>query len=114
MKKIDFDIIPLAIALMLIIISIILVFDSNSNPNLKHYLGLTSSLISILLYIRNRMAYYIVFAFSLLLGVFGLLDFYYISYKVGFGSFGVNPIYTILLIVHFAIAFQIAEKTESR
>lgn len=59
------------------------------------------------------MAYYLIFGLTLLAGIFGLLDFYFRTYEVGFGSFGINPIFVILLILHFAIGFHIAKKMDS-
>jgi len=113
MKKIDFDIIPLVISVLLVLVSLAVIFTSNYALSLKQYIGIGCVIISIYFYIKNRLAYYIVFGLTLLIGVFGLLDFYYSTIKVGFGSFGINPIMAGILILHIALAYQIAEKLDA-
>ena len=113
MKKLDFDIIPLVISAILILVSLVVISTSNYALNQKHYIGITCVLISIYLYIKNRMTYYLFFGLSLLVGVFGLLDFYYSTFKVGFGSFGFNPILSGLLVLHIALVFQVVEKLDA-
>jgi hypothetical protein len=113
MKKLDFDILPLMISAILILVSLSVISTSNYILNLKHYIGFGCFIISIFFYFKNRMVYYLIFGLTLLVGVFGFLDFYFHAYKVGFGSFGVNPIFVILLIIHSTIVFKIAEKLDT-
>ena len=114
MKKTDFDIIPLVISIILILISLAVISTSNYALSLKQYIGIGCVIISIYFYFKNRMTYYLVFGLTLLVGVFGLLDFYYSTFKVGFGSFGINPILVGLLILHIALAYQIVEKLDEK
>ena len=113
MKKIDFDIIPLVIAVVLILVSIVIVSISDYALSLKHYLWMGCVLISLFLYSKKRMLYYLVFGLTLLVGIFGLLDFYYSIFKVGIGNFGINPVMAGLLIAHVALVFQMAEKMDA-
>ena len=113
MKKIDFDIIPLALAVLLILFSLIIVTSSDYILSLKNYIGIGCVLVSIYLYFKKRMIYYLFFGLTLLIGVFGIVGFYYSSIQVGFGNFGINPIMTGLLVMHLALVFQIAEKMDT-
>jgi len=61
-------------------------------------------IIATVLYFKNRKIYFLFFAIVLTLGLFGLLDFYYRTYRVGFGEFGINPLYAALLILFFAFS----------
>ncbi|WP_298348309.1 hypothetical protein [uncultured Dokdonia sp.] len=113
MKKLDYDIIPLIISVVLILVSLFVVFTSKYVFDIKHYLGLTSVIISAYFYYKNRMTYYLVFGMSLLVGIFGLVGFYYSTFKVGFGSFGINPIMMGLLVLHISLIFQMVDKLDS-
>ena len=113
MKKLDFDFIPLGISIILILVSLVVISTSNNALSLKHYIGIGCVIISIHFYFKNRMTYYVVYGITLLVGIFGLLDFYYSTFKVGFGSFGINPISAGLLILHIALVFQIVDKLDS-
>ena len=112
MKKIDFDVIPLVISTILLLVSLYVFSTSNNVLSLEHYIGYTCFIVSVFLYFKNRLLYYVIFGLSLLAGLFGLIEFYFISYKVGFGSFGISPIFATLLILHLALAFEIAKKMD--
>lgn len=113
MKKIEFDIIPIVISTILIIISISVTLFSNYVLELKHFIGIICLSISIYLYFKKRKAYYIFFGFTLIAGLLNFLDFYYVNVKFGFGIFGLNPIFLLLLILLFSFAYYIAEKRDS-
>ncbi|WP_144800477.1 hypothetical protein [Maribacter sp. MAR_2009_72] len=110
MKKLDFDFIPLGISIILILVSLVVIATSNYALSLKNYIGIGCVVLSIYFYIKNRMTYYVLYGLTLLIGIFGLLDFYYSTFKVGFGSFGINPILAGLLILHIALVYQIVDK----
>ena len=114
MKKIELDIIPLFLSAVLIITSFIIVYSTNYAFTLKHYLGFAGFILSFYSYFRNRVLYFIVFTITLLAGLFGFIDFYYRSFMIGFGNFGVNPIFLILLIFLFVFIFYVAKKIDSQ
>lgn len=111
-KKINYDILPLVIAFVLMLISIIVVSTSNYVLSTKHFLGIGCLILSSFFYFKNRVAFYLIFGLVLLLGVFGPIDFYFRTYKIGFGSFGINPIFLGLLILHFALVLELAKKMD--
>lgn len=113
MKKLDFDIVPLVIVAILILITLYVISTSNYILSLKHYIGFTCFTISSFFYIKNRLAYYLIFGLTLLAGVFGLLECYFQTYKIGFGGFGISPVYITILIVHFTLAFEITKKNDA-
>ncbi len=54
-----------------------------------------------MLYFISKKIFIAVFALTLIAGLIGLLDFFYITYKVGFAGVGVNPIFIVLLVLFF-------------
>jgi hypothetical protein len=113
MRKIDVDIIPLLISAILIVVSIVVISTSDYALNVKHYIGFSCFVISTFFYFKNRIVYLVIFGLTNVAGVFGLLDFYYTTYRVGFGSFGINPIFILLLVLLFVFAYHIAKKLDS-
>jgi len=113
MKKIELDITPLAISTILLMISIAITLFSNYILSLEHYIGMFCLSISIFLYFTKRKIYYVFFGLSLLAGLIGYLDFYYVNYKFGFGIISFNPIFLLLIILLFIFAYYIADKRDS-
>ena len=113
MRKIETDIIPLVISIILVFTSMVIILSSEYIFNYKQYIGIGGLILSAFLYFKNRVYYYIFFGLVLLVGIFGFLDFYYTTYKVGFGNFGINPIFLGLLILLFVFIYHIADKKES-
>ncbi|WP_396596439.1 hypothetical protein [Dokdonia sp. R86516] len=113
MKKVDFDIIPLSISIILLVISFVVIATTNYTLTLEHYIGLSAVIISTYLYFKKRMMYYVVFGLVLLIGALGFLNFFYTAFKIGIGSFGINPIMIALWILHTAIVYQIFEKLDA-
>lgn len=95
------DIVPLLLSIMLFLISFGKVLISNYYFNLSHYIGLASLTLCLLLYFGNKKMYVLVFGLTLILGLFGLLDFFYTTYKIGFAGIGVNPVFIALIILFF-------------
>ncbi|WP_422094398.1 hypothetical protein [Tenacibaculum sp. MEBiC07804] len=75
--------------------------------NTKTYLGIIFGGTSCLLYFKNKKFYNYFFGIVLVLGVFNLLDVYYINMKLGIGPFVFNPIFTVLLVVFAAFNKEI-------
>jgi hypothetical protein len=114
MKKVELDSIPLFLSALLIIASLIIVSTSDYTFAIKHYLGFIGFLLSVYTYFKSRVLFFIVFSLVLLAGMFGLLDFYYRSFKVGFGNFGINPLFLLLFILLFTFGFFTAKKIDSK
>ena len=110
MKKIETNILPLAISVLLILISFGISISSNKVFTTEHYVGSVAVSISLILYFTNRKIYFLFFALTLTIGLIGFLDFYITSYKVGFAGVGVNPIFLGLLILFFAISKEQMDK----
>lgn len=110
MKKIETDILPLAISIVLILISLEMTFTSDYIFTSNHYIGIGCLAILTILYFTNKKAYYLFFALTLTVGLIGLLDFYITSYKVGFAGVGVNPIFLGLMILFFAVSKNAMDK----
>lgn len=51
--------------------------------------------------------YIYAFGLTLILGLFGLLDFFYTTYKLGFADVGVNPIFLVLILLFFVFGKDI-------
>lgn len=114
MKKVEADILPLVIAILLNLYSLVITLTFNYVLRIENYVGTLCLLISCVLYFKNRNYYYGFFGLFLLLGVFGLLSFFYKSYKFGFGSFGIDPISFSLLILTIVFIFYVVDKNESK
>lgn len=118
LKKIEINILPLAISIGLILISFGITMSTNKIFSSEHYIGMGCLLISAILYVANRKFYFLFFALTLTVGLLGLLDFYITTFKVGFAGFGINPIFLGLMILFFAVSKEqmdnlSSEKTES-
>jgi hypothetical protein len=98
------DIAPLLISILMILISLAMIFTSDYAFDQTHYIGIGCLVFSTLLYFINKKFYIYVFALTLIGGLIGLLDFFYMSFKIGFSGVGVNPIFIILLILFFVFS----------
>ncbi len=114
MKKIELDIIPLAISTILLMISIAITIFSNYVLSLEHYIGILCLSISVFLYLTKRKIYYLFYGLTLLAGLIGYLDFYYVNYKFGLGIISFNPIFLLLIFLLFIFAYYIADKRDSK
>ena len=99
MKKINKDIIPLLISILLVLGSFMKVFTSDYVLNEIHYAGIGCLMLSTLLYFIKKKAFIFVFTLTLIAGLFGLIDFFYATYKIGFREVGMNPIFILLIIL---------------
>ena len=113
LKKIETDILPLAISILLVLISFGITMTLDYIFTTKHYVGIGSLMASCILYFINRKVYYWFFALTLTIGLLGYLDFYLTSFKVGFAKVGVNPIFLGLMILLFAVSKNKMDKLYS-
>ena len=119
MRKIETNILPITISVLLVLISVGIALTSDYILTTKHYVGIGCLVISTILYFSNRKIYYLFFALTLTIGLIGFLDFYITSYKVEFVGVGVNPIFLGLMILFFAVNREqmdklFSEKNESK
>ena len=100
MKK---DFVPILLSLALVISSIFVIIVTDNLLSVKHYIGMSLLLISIISYYAKPGWYVYIFGLTLLLGLVGLIDFFYISFSIGISGVGVNPIFIVLLIIFVAV-----------
>ena len=100
-KNINKDILPLLVTVILSLISIGMTLFTKYTLNTKTHLGIILIGISCMLYFKNKKFYNYVFGITLVLGLFNLIDVYYINMKLAIGPFIFNPI-IILLVVFIA------------
>lgn len=110
MKKIDTDILPLAISVLLILISFGITISSNKIFTIEHYIGIATVVVALVLYFTSRKIYLLFFALTLTTGLVGFLNFYITTYKVGFAGVGINPIFLGLMILFFAVSREQIDK----
>lgn len=99
MKKIEINILPLVLSILMVLISIGIMVSSQYAFSTKHYIGIACLAISTIIYFVNRKFYILFFTLTLTMGLLGLLDFYITSYKIGFAGVGINPIFLGLIIL---------------
>ncbi len=104
MKNLKLDIIPLVVSILILLIGFGVCLTSNFVFGYRQYIAIISLIIATSLYFKKKKVYFIFFAIVLTLGIFGVLDFYYKTYRVGFVQFGINPVYVGLLILFFALS----------
>ena len=80
---------------------------------------MTALLVCVILYMRNKKVYLFVFAFTLVMGLISVIDFYYVTFKISVGIVSVNPIFIALFVLYFAFSKDIInelllEKTNSQ
>lgn len=102
MKSNRKEIVPLLISVLLVLVSIGIVFTTDYVLNKKHYIGFGALILSSFVYFKNKVIYRNVFVFTLVAGLLGLLDFFYTTFKIGFGIIQINPLFLLLLILFFA------------
>ena len=95
------EIIPLLLSILLFLVSLGKVLTSDYVFNQLHFIGLGCLILCFLLFFINKKIYIYVFGLTLICGLFGLLDFYYTTYKLGFAEVGINPIFIVLIILFF-------------
>ena len=103
MKKIGKDFIPLLISIILVVITIFQVTTSNSIIDYHHYVGISLLSISIVLYFYKKEYYIYIFGLTLLVGIFGFVNFYSATIEIGFGKIGVNIIFLTLFVIFLSL-----------
>ena len=103
-KNITKDFIPLLISILLIIISAGMKFIGNYNLNFKHYIGLILISICVFLFFNFRKLYFYIFILTLLSGLLGFIDFFYINIQFEIGPISLNPLFLILIILFLTIS----------
>ena len=104
------EFIPIGVSIVLVFISIGNVLATNTVFNKAHYFGFILLIISSILFFRNKYLYRYFFGSTILLGLIGLINFFYLTITVGFGVFQVNLLYLILLLLFIATDELILEK----
>ncbi len=104
LRKIEINILPLAISILLVLVSIGIIMTSQYIFDTKHYIGIACLTLSTILYFVNKKLYVIFFTLTLTLGLLGLLDFYVTTYRIGFAGSGINPIFLGLIILLFVVS----------
>ena len=104
LKEVNRDFIPLALSILLALVSLLAVFIWDYRINSSHYFGFGFLVVSLVLYFPNKKVYILLFALALVLGLFSLIDFFFISFKFEFGVFGINPLFLVLLFIFFAFS----------
>ncbi len=104
------EIIPLSIAILLILISLIIVKSTDYSLGQTHYIGIAAIFVSLLLYFTRKDIYVIVFGLTLIAGIIGLLDIFYINTSIGIGSLKINPIFLIILTLYLLFNRDIMDK----
>jgi len=103
MKKIEKDFIPILLSLILVVITIIKVTTSSTIIDYHHYVGISLLTISTVLYFYKKEYFIYIFGLTLLIGVFGLVNFYYATIEIGFGKIGVNIIFLALFVLFLSL-----------
>lgn len=98
MKKIQADILPLLLSLLLSLYSFWVSQNSDLVFTQGHYVGLGALGVASLLYFTNRKFYTFFFALTLVVGLIGYLDFYITRIQIGFAEVGINPIFLGLFL----------------
>lgn len=98
------EITPLLISIIMILASFGKVLTSDYVLNQAHYIGLGCLILSTLLYFTNKKIYIYAFGLTLIAGLMGVVDFFYMAFKIGFAGVGVNPIFIVLLILYFVFS----------
>lgn len=104
LRKIEINILPLTISILLVLVSIGIIMTSRHIFDTKHYIGITCLGLSTILYFVNKKYYIICFTLTLTMGLFGLLEFYITTYKIGFAGAGINPIFLGLIILLLVVS----------
>jgi len=110
LKKIETNILPLAISALLLLIAIGMAVITDYILTTKHYVGIACVLLSVVLYFTNRKLYFLFFALTLTVGIIGFLDFNITTFKVGFAGIGINPVFLGLMILFFALSREQMDK----
>ena len=82
MKKFTRDIVPIGISVILVFISLYMSFIGGYLLGEKHYIGMIALLVCVILYLINKKIYVFAFAFTLTMGLVGVIDFYYVTFKI--------------------------------
>lgn len=96
MLKMKKELIPLLLSTTLVIITFLIVLSTHYIVDYKFYLGVLLLLNSIIFYFINKRIYRYSFGATLILGVFGIINFFYLDLNIGFAGFGFNLIFIIL------------------
>lgn len=104
------EIIPLIIAILLILISFGMVISMDYSLDQSHYLGIAGILVSFLLYFIRKSIYVVVFGLTLIAGLVGLLDIFYVNVNIGLGILKFDPVFLTLLILFFLFSRDIMDK----
>ena len=104
------NIIPLYISLALIFYSMLMFFLKDYILSVKHYIGFALCVFSFILYFKKQEYYFYFFAITLVLGIVGIIDFFYISLSISISLLKFNPVFVILLILFFVFNKDEIEK----
>ena len=94
MKK---DIIPLLSAIILVLISVGMNLFQDIELDGTLYVGIGWLSVASFFYFVNKRFYLIAFGATLLVGLFSLIDIFYVSPKFQLGFFLINPIFVLLI-----------------
>ena len=103
MKKLGKDFIPLFISIILAVTTIIKITITNTIIDYHHYIGISLLTISTLLYFYKKEYSIYIFGLTLLVGIFGLVEFFYITTEIGFGKVGINIVFLILFVLFLSL-----------
>ncbi len=95
------ELIPITVSVILIMISLGAKLFRNVLLNEAHYFGIALLTISLLFYFVSKKVYIILFGLTLITGFFGFIKFFFVDISIGFGDFGINPLFIFLLILFF-------------
>lgn len=98
------DIIPLLVSILLALFTLAVVLFTDYTINPKHYIGFGTLVLSVFLYFKKKKVYRYFFATTLTVGLFGFLDFFFASFKIGINIVEVNPLFLMLLILFLVFA----------
>lgn len=107
MKK---ELIPLLLSTILVITTFLIVLSTHYIVDYKFYIGVLLLLNSIIFYFSNKRIYRYSFGATLILGVFGIINFFYLDLNIGFAGFGFNLIFIILTILFLFLDKNIMNK----
>ncbi len=103
MKRIGIDFIPLFISIILVVITVYKVVTSSTIIDYHHYVGISLLAISTILYFYKKEYSIYIFGLTLLVGIFGLVKFFYTTIEIGVGNIGINVIFLILFVVFLTL-----------